>query len=285
MRFLLSSGALINAIDKDSNTALHYAIIKEKPEIIEYLLSSYPDLEIKNNEGLSIFDLFKQKGIDYIYNPSITLTISDYDEPEKEANISKNDASSKPTRIATLQDFEIIQIIGRGSFGEVFLVRNKLTNELLAMKVLKKEKVFAQNLVRYVMTERNVLSYIKHPFIVSLKYAFQDNYKLFLMLQYCPGGNLSSYIHRYGRLTEEIARIYLCEIILAIAELHKRDIIYRDLKPDNVVIDENGHALLTDFGLSKEGVFDNVSANSFCGSIAYLPPEMIKRQGHGKAVD
>ncbi len=92
-------------------------------------------------------------------------------------------------------------------------------------------------------------------------------------------------IQREKRVTEDRARIYLAEILLALEDLHKRDIIFRDLKPDNVVLDEEGHALLTDFGLSKEGVLDNISAKSFCGSIAYLAPEMLRRSGHGKAVD
>lgn len=87
------------------------------------------------------------------------------------------------------------------------------------------------------------------------------------------------------RLSEDRARIYLAEVLLALEDLHKRDIIFRDLKPDNVVLDEYGHALLTDFGLSKEGVLDNQAAQSFCGSVAYLAPEMLKRTGHGKSVD
>jgi serine/threonine protein kinase len=87
------------------------------------------------------------------------------------------------------------------------------------------------------------------------------------------------------RFDEARARIYLAEILLALEDLHKRDIIFRDLKPDNVVLDTQGHALLTDFGLSKEGVLDNQAANSFCGSVAYLAPEMLKRSGHGKSVD
>jgi len=86
-------------------------------------------------------------------------------------------------------------------------------------------------------------------------------------------------------ISEDRARKYMAEILLALEDLHRRDIIYRDLKPDNVVIDEEGHALLTDFGLSKEGIYDNTSATSFCGSVAYLAPEMLKRSGHGKSVD
>lgn len=106
-----------------------------------------------------------------------------------------------------------------------------------------------------------------------------------MILDYCPGGDLGKIIGRERRLSEDRARIYLAEIVLALEDLHNRDIIFRDLKPDNVVIDENGHALLTDFGLSKEGVLDNQAAKSFCGSIAYLAPEMLRRTGHGKSVD
>ena len=96
---------------------------------------------------------------------------------------------------------------------------------------------------------------------------------------------MSRALQKDKRFTEERGRMYLAEILLALEDLHKRDIIYRDLKPDNIVFDSIGHALLTDFGLSKEGVFDDSCAKSFCGSPAYLAPEMLKRSGHGKSVD
>ena len=179
-----------------------------------------------------------------------------------------------------------IQLLGKGSFGEVYLVQKKGESKLYAMKVLKKQEHFERQLVRYATTERNVLAYFtKHPFVVGLNYAFQTPSRLFLVLDYCPGGDMGQVIQREKRMTEAWARTYLSEILLALEDLHKQDIIYRDLKPDNVVIDEEGHALLTDFGLSKEGIFDNTSATSFCGSVAYLAPEMLKRQGHGKSVD
>jgi serine/threonine protein kinase len=105
------------------------------------------------------------------------------------------------------------------------------------------------------------------------------------LLDYAPCGNMSRTLHRDKRFDEGRAKIYLAQILLAIEELHKRDIIFRDLKPDNIVFDEDGNALLTDFGLSKEGIMNNSAALSFCGSPAYLAPEMLKRAGHGKSVD
>jgi serine/threonine protein kinase len=183
------------------------------------------------------------------------------------------------------EDFEGLGILGKGSFGEVFLVRDLRNSRIYAMKVLRKDKVLGSNIVRYAFTERNIMSGISHPFIVKLQYAFQTKEKLAFVMEYCSGGDLSYYIHKDGTFTEERARIYICEILLALEELHNNGIIFRDLKPENVVLDEEGHCKLTDFGLSKEGVRDGMLLRSFCGSIAYLAPEMIKRQGHCKSVD
>jgi serine/threonine protein kinase len=159
-----------------------------------------------------------------------------------------------PSSSVNLKDFNIIERLGKGSFGSVYLVEKKSNQEIHAMKVLEKEKILKQNLVRYAMTERNVLCLAKHPFIVSLNYAFQTSNKLYLIVDYCPGGDMGMALSKQKRFTEEVARMYLCEIILAIEYLHQNNIVFRDLKPDNVVFDEDGHALLTDFGLSKEGL-------------------------------
>ena len=185
----------------------------------------------------------------------------------------------------SLKDLECLATLGKGSFGEVYLVRKKNTNQTYAMKVLRKEKIASQNLIKYVLAERNILSLTHHPFIVKLISAFQSSTKLFLILEYCSGGDLSKHLNIEKRFSEKKAKFYLCEIILALEYLHKRNIIFRDLKPDNIVLDEKGHCKLTDFGLSKEGIISNKSTNSFCGSIAYLAPEILSHEGHGKAVD
>lgn len=127
-------------------------------------------------------------------------------------------------------------------------------------------KIIELNLLKYAMTERNVLSVTDHPFIVKLEAAFQTQDKLFLILEYMPGGDLDYHLHREQTFSEDRARIYTAEVLLALEELHKKDILYRDLKPENVVLGQDGHACLTDFGLSKEGVNDfDQGAKSFCG--------------------
>ncbi|CAD8197720.1 unnamed protein product [Paramecium pentaurelia] len=197
---------------------------------------------------------------------------------------SMKQSKSKDDERIGPQQFKIVGLLGRGSFGEVYLVQKQ--QNLYAMKVLRKSLIFKQNICRYAITERNVLSVSSHPFIVKLRYAFQTQDKLFMILDYCPGGDLGQILTKQKRLSEDLVKLYMCEIILALEDLHKRDIIFRDLKPDNIVLDSEGHALLTDFGLSKEGILDaNRGAQSFCGSVAYLAPEMLKRQGHGKALD
>ena len=305
-QLLLRSGAHLNAVDDLLNTPMHYAVVRADKEFLSWIVYRYPDLTLKNGDGKTPLEMNATISIQEILvtgripPPVLDMTpqhIQIISTQEEEANnilrpgsftipgpIEKTFEHVEVKKI-TASDFEAIQLLGKGSFGEVYLVETKATKELYAMKILLKSKIMGQNLVKYAMTERNVLSYIKHPFIVGLKYAFHTSSKLYLILDFCRGGSMSSQISREKRFSETRARIYLCEILLAIEELHKRDIIYRDLKPDNVVLDEEGHALLTDFGLSKEGVMDNQSAKSFCGSVAYLAPEMLRRQGHGKAVD
>ena len=179
----------------------------------------------------------------------------------------------------------MITLLGKGSFGNVYLVELRSTKQRFALKVLSKKEMEKNNLVKYALTERRVLSATEHPFVVKLHYAFQTREKLCLVLDFCPGGDMGRLLHAERRLSEDHARCYGAEILLALEDLHSRNIIFRDLKPDNVVIDAEGHAVLTDFGLSKEGVEEDELQKSFCGSIAYLAPEMLRRVGHNRTVD
>jgi protein-serine/threonine kinase len=185
-----------------------------------------------------------------------------------------------------LEDFVLKKVIGKGSYGKVMLVTRKDdTSNVFAMKMLRKENVIKRNQVEHTKTERHVLEAVSHPFIVNLHYAFQTPKKLYFILEYCPGGELFFHLSRAGRFQEAKCRFYASEILLAIAYLHSLDIIYRDLKPENILLDAGGHVKLTDFGLSKEGISDNVSAKSMCGTPEYLAPEILNKTGHGKAVD
>lgn len=140
--------------------------------------------------------------------------------------------------------------------------------------------------MRYAITEKKVMQLSAHPFIIKLNYSFQTNDKLFLVMDFCPNGDLGDHITKERKFSEDKARFYTACILLALEDLHRRDIIFRDLKPENILLDEEGYAMLADFGLSKEGVLEQIQgAKSFCGSVAYLAPEMVKKVGHGKVVD
>ncbi|XP_077268153.1 ribosomal protein S6 kinase beta-2 [Temnothorax americanus] len=187
------------------------------------------------------------------------------------------------------EDFELRKVIGKGGYGKVFQVRKITGNDsgtLFAMKVLRKALIVKnQKDTAHTRAERNILESIKHPFIVDLKYAFQTGHKLYLILEYMCGGELFRHLNAEGIFMEDTARFYLCEITLALQHLHLQGIIYRDLKPENVLLDADGHIKLTDFGLCKEHIQEGALTHTFCGTIEYMAPEILTRSGHGKAVD
>jgi hypothetical protein len=185
----------------------------------------------------------------------------------------------------THRDFTLNDVIGSGSFGEVYLVTSKQNGQIYAMKVYSKQKIVRSGLLKFLFLEKRILINFDHPFIVKVYHTFQTPKKLYLVMDYCKYKDLGQYLTKFERIPEYQARILLAEIILAIEELHRRNIIHRDLKPDNILIDEEGHARLTDFGLSKDGIGKKTLTSTFCGSIAYLPPEVVKREGHGQSAD
>uniref|UniRef100_A0A2K6JYJ4 Ribosomal protein S6 kinase n=1 Tax=Rhinopithecus bieti TaxID=61621 RepID=A0A2K6JYJ4_RHIBE len=183
--------------------------------------------------------------------------------------------------------FELLKVLGQGSYGKVFLVRKVKgsdAGQLYAMKVLKKATLKVRDRVRSKM-ERDILAEVNHPFIVKLHYAFQTEGKLYLILDFLRGGDLFTRLSKEVMFTEEDVKFYLAELALALDHLHSLGIIYRDLKPENILLDEEGHIKITDFGLSKEAIDHDKRAYSFCGTIEYMAPEVVNRRGHTQSAD
>ena len=150
----------------------------------------------------------------------------------------------------SIREFEPLSIIGRGAFGEVRICRQKENGDIVAIKKMRKEDMLNKNQLMHVRTEKEILKN-DNPWIVKLKYSFQDDYFLYLVMDFLPGGDLMNLLMKKDILTEEEARFYTAEMILAVESVHKLHCIHRDLKPDNILIDKRGHIQLSDFGLSK----------------------------------
>lgn len=214
-----------------------------------------------------------------------------------------------------LDDFDVLNLIGKGAYGQVFQVKKKDSGKVYAMKMISKEglkkkggecgdferdlsesqtlqglinvekALYKHWLVESTKAERRVLEVVNHPFIVKLHFAFQTSEKLCLVLDFINGGELFSYIAREKTFTEARARFYCAEIILALEYLHEMGIIYRDLKPENILLDAHGHVVLTDFGHSKDEHSRNDRRFSMVGSAYYMAPEILMAKGHGSEVD
>uniref|UniRef100_A0A672NYV3 non-specific serine/threonine protein kinase n=1 Tax=Sinocyclocheilus grahami TaxID=75366 RepID=A0A672NYV3_SINGR len=191
-----------------------------------------------------------------------------------------------------MENFELLKVLGTGAYGKVFLVRKISGHDkgkLYAMKVLKKAAIVQKaKTAEHTRTERQVLEHIRQsPFLVTLHYAFQTQTKLHLILDYVSGGEMFTHLYQRDHFSEDEVRIYVGEIILALEHLHKLGIVYRDIKLENILLDSDGHVVLTDFGLSKEFLEEEKERTySFCGTIEYMAPEIIRgKAGHGKVVD
>jgi serine/threonine protein kinase len=194
------------------------------------------------------------------------MTDADIDTSAFDAMVEDLIPNSYGPNAVSLEDFSLIRVIGKGSFGKVTLVRKKDNSKVFAMKILSKSYIVKRKQVEHTRTERKVLAVVSHPFIVSLHYAFQTKDKLYFVLDYCPGGELFFHLTRLGKFDEPMTRFYSAELVVALEHLHSLGVVYRDLKPENILLDEMGHIKLADFGLAKTDVTDAVSgANSLVG--------------------
>uniref|UniRef100_A0A8C5EXV0 Protein kinase C n=1 Tax=Gouania willdenowi TaxID=441366 RepID=A0A8C5EXV0_GOUWI len=185
-----------------------------------------------------------------------------------------------------LGDFELIRVIGRGSYAKVLLVRLKKDDHVYAMKVVKKELVHDDEDIDWVQTEKHVFEQAStNPFLVGLHSCFQTESRLFLVIDYVNGGDLMFHMQRQRKLPEEHARFYASEICIALNFLHEKGIIYRDLKLDNVLLDHDGHIKITDYGMCKEGIRPGDTTSTFCGTPNYIAPEILRGEDYGFSVD
>lgn len=222
--------------------------------------STSPQIRLYNHQWISLEKGFGKLNITVDYQPS------------------KNEPLS-------IDDFDLLKVIGRGSFGKVMQVRKKDTQKIYALKALRKAYIISKCEVTHTLAERTVLARVDCPFIVPLKFSFQSPEKLYLVLAFINGGELFYHLQHEGRFSLARSRFYIAELLCALDSLHKLDVIYRDLKPENILLDYQGHIALCDFGLCKLNMKDNDKTDTFCGTPEYLAPEILLGQGYNKTVD
>eukprot|EP00753_Platysulcus_tardus_P015383 PLAT4992.1.p1 GENE.PLAT4992.1~~PLAT4992.1.p1 ORF type:complete len:428 (-),score=187.14 PLAT4992.1:316-1569(-) len=232
-----------------------------------------------------------------VRDDSFKLIDVEGDEAEKKELDLDSIRSSMSSRASHaevgMELFRMGPVVGKGSFGEVLRVEHRQTHKSYAMKVIKKQKVFQEEAVEMVLREKDILQSVlgAHPFIVTLHFAFQTPYRIFLGMNFVGGGTLKHLLRRRGRLEEASVRFYTAELILALEHMHRQNVIHRDLKLDNVMLTHEGHIQLTDFGMARtiKGGLD--LATTHCGTPEYLPFEVVqslvkrKKDGYGKTAD
>ncbi|XP_064489532.1 RAC serine/threonine-protein kinase-like [Ornithodoros turicata] len=206
------------------------------------------------------------------------------DEMRDKFNVSTRTYTSRGNRIS-LDNFEFLKVLGKGTFGKVILCREKATGALYAIKILKKKVVIDKDEVAHTLTENRVLRSTSHPFLISLRYSFQTADRLCFVMEYVNGGELFFHLSRERVFSEERTRFYGAEILLALDYLHSQGIIYRDLKLENLLLDKDGHVKIADFGLCKEDISFGATTKTFCGTPEYLAPEVLEDTDYGRAVD
>ncbi|KZF25431.1 kinase-like protein [Xylona heveae TC161] len=188
-------------------------------------------------------------------------------------------------RSLKIEDFELLKVVGKGSFGKVMQVRKKDTHRIYALKTIRKAHIISRSEVAHTLAERSVLAQINNPFIVPLKFSFQSPEKLYLVLAFVNGGELFHHLQKEQRFDVNRSRFYAAELLCALECLHGFNVIYRDLKPENILLDYSGHIALCDFGLCKLDMKDEDRTNTFCGTPEYLAPELLLGHGYTKTVD
>ena len=256
----------------------------------EYIERKYNLKSLKNSEYSALLEKIN------------SLEVSDEEKFKilSEMKHLESEELRKSRQKQTIRDYESLKIIGRGAFGEVHVCKEKKTGKIVAVKKMKKEVLSQKNQIIHIRNEQLIMSKLKSPWIVNLKASFQEDDYLYLIMEFLPGGDYMNLLIKKDKLTEEEAKFYIAEIILAIESIHKMDCIHRDIKPDNILIDKDGHIKLSDFGLAKvsDSLF-NPNSNkkrdssklthkktvSCVGTAYYVAPEVFLKKGYGKEID
>lgn len=222
------------------------------------------------------------------------VDLEKYEEEEAKENNRKTQLKTRTTMMykknqkdnteLSLNDFELLKVLGKGAFGKVILAQKIDNKKLYAIKILKKKDIIDQDQLEHTKAEKAILQHVNHPFVVGLEYAFQTPEKVYFVLEFMQGGELFQHLRSFKRFAEDQARFYAACICLGIGHLHNKNYIYRDLKLENLLLDEKGYAKLTDFGLAKQIKVDE-KATTFCGTPEYLAPEVILSKGHNRPAD
>lgn len=224
-----------------------------------------------------------------IDNPSAVVAAAAATIAASKLPLEETPPADPRKRFVTAKDFELLTVVGMGAFGKVLQVKNRRSGQILAMKVISKRLLQRKaGYIENIQAERNILTRVKHPFVVTMHCSFQTREKLFIVMDFLAGGELFLRLGREGIFLEKDAAFYLGEIILGVDHLHSLGILHRDLKPENILLGHDGHICLTDFGLAKELSAEDGEggrASTICGTMEYMAPEMVARKGYGKAAD
>lgn len=298
-----SSEFIIHLEDDYDERLLSYKTRKEIIEILLYVLTTSVknklpvyfvseinlDIFTTTEEDLDDGHTIRPEDKDKLYMDYQDFLAKENKIKEKKINNRKSTRTlfSRNNKKVTRDDFELLKLLGKGAHGKVLLcekISQTKKKEYFAMKILKKQHIIEAKQLEHTKAEKIILSYVNHPFLVSLKYSFQSGSKIYFIMEFMKGGELFQHLRKVRRFTENQTKFITACLVLAIGHLHNKDYIYRDLKPENILLDSKGYAKLTDFGLAKFLKIED-RALTFCGTPEYLAPEVILDKGCNRPAD